>query len=105
MAGRICRSLEAMCISHEASPRHGILCSQVLGPPTYSRPQGPICPFRQWEADKSMFRGDDRQSVFVVVHAYAFKVAFWPPYYLHTTGEHLNTSWRYLASRPRCLLW
>lgn len=48
-----------------------------LGPPPYSRPRAnssvPPVGSRQvcvW--------GDDRQSVFVVVHAYAFSVPFWP---------------------------
>lgn len=34
MAGRICTSLEAMCISHEASPRHGTICSYWVPLPT-----------------------------------------------------------------------
>lgn len=46
MAGRICTSLEAMCISHEAKPRHASFA--VWAPPGAKAK----LPVRQWEADK-----------------------------------------------------
>lgn len=96
MAGRICTSLEAMCISHEASPRHAPSRKCWDKPPlTYSR-------YRRSRANSARSASGKPTSLFGVfgattdspslsscMHMRLVCHSGRPPNYLHITGDAL----------------
>lgn len=78
MAGRICTSLDAMCISHEAS--HDTHLFAVLGPRLQGQSARPPVGSRQVVA------GQTGSGLLVVLHVH-FNVTFWPLTYVPSAGS------------------